>query len=617
MNSRQWKVSFIIPVLMLACISRALPQVTIIRTLPETGENRAEAEWKSPAIMERDPIIDEETFADRFSGRIILGAYGTGSQDAVTINEWTTDSLMRYQDFVGRTGLMDVQLQALRDTGIGSFEQRYKGTIAYSNPSFSVTMNGDYDQSEIRTAEGDNAETAGKVGLDIKSSEDVQLPFHLTYSSSWDQSDYKKSDEDPEEKQEESHSIQAASELSFDRLVFSLDGALDIHHDRLADVTTTGYGGTLGGTYALSGLVGLYAGVAPAYSETEYQRAEKNIREQSIESDLGLLFTFSEGFEGEIHGRRVDAWRSDPDFITDDLSHTSIWKGATAWSLVAPQNLASTASYEIARNQDGSLRHDFSGSSTWEQEEGVLKKSGVHFSYALVDSEQGTTTSESTSWGANLSLEPAEMMKLQADYNGSRTEQNSATLQHLGAINYSHAPAESFAYAFGTGYTYKEEAGTFSSLYKGTGKVQVLPVIGYRQLSFELSELFELEEFSGGVNILSNTGFSTSLPLTRQVKVRYSFGWEWVDLGASGEDGGSAFLHTAGLNLSGPGVPFALNTSYLVGHGFRGVQHQVDARLEVPLVASFHIISKFSYRYAETVTYETPYIFSLLGRYEF
>lgn len=612
-----------IPALMLAllmlCTFSAAAEVTIIRTLPESGTNQAEAEWKSPAAIDGDRAAAASAAgapAARLSGRIIVGGYGSGSEEEVTIDDWSTDSLLNYQSFLGENGLLDIQAQAYRDTGIDSFEQRYNGSLGFSKPSFSVKMSGNYNQSELTTLDGENVETDAAVGLDISTSEEVRIPFQLAYSSSWDQRDYE-STGDSEEAQEEDHSLQLSSELPFDRVVFSLDGGFDIHHDRLDDVSTTGYGGTLGCTFNLTELIGLYAGASPSYSATEYQLADKKSEERSIESDAGVLLTFSEKFEGEVHASRIDAWRSDPEFIEDDLSHTSIWQGATEWSLQAPEELTSTAAYEISREEGGSLSHDVSGDSTWEQEEGVLRKTGARFRYLLVDSAGGLSRSESIDWGSFLSLEPADMMSFDTDYSGSWSDDEGNTVQHDAGLDFSHNPVEGFGYGAGAGYAYEEDADNYSSKYSGTGRVNLVPVIGYKELNLELSELLEFEDASDGENILSRTSFSSGYPLTKEVRLRYTFSWEWIDLEAAGEDDGSAFLHTAGFTLSGPKVPFSFNSSYLVGHGFRGVQHQVDARLEVPLRKSFNLISKLSYRYAETVTYETPFLFSTFAHYEF
>ncbi|MGC9313468.1 MAG: hypothetical protein ACP5IA_12325, partial [Sediminispirochaetaceae bacterium] len=74
-----------IPALMLAflmlCTFSAAAEVTIIRTLPESGTNQAEAEWKSPAAIDGDRAAAESAAgapAARLSGRIIVGGYGSG-----------------------------------------------------------------------------------------------------------------------------------------------------------------------------------------------------------------------------------------------------------------------------------------------------------------------------------------------------------------------------------------------------------------------------------------------------------------------------------------------------------------------------------------------------------
>jgi hypothetical protein len=64
-------------------------------------------------------------------------------------------------------------------------------------------------------------------------------------------------------------------------------------------------------------------------------------------------------------------------------------------------------------------------------------------------------------------------------------------------------------------------------------------------------------------------------------------------------------------------LPFSLRADYLLGHGYRGLQHQGDASLELTLARSLNIISELSYRFSETVEYDTPFRFSVLLHYEF
>ncbi|MFO7730977.1 MAG: hypothetical protein R6V86_09450 [Spirochaetia bacterium] len=598
-------------------------EVTIVRSLPESGTNQAEASWKRPSIpVERPPAAEVET-ASRLSGRVIVGGSGSGTTSSASIEDWSTDSQVNYRSYLGQNGLMDIQAQAFRDTGIDSFTQRYLGSLAYSTPSFSMKLAGNYDQNESIALDGQSLRTAGGVGLNIATSDEVRYPFQLQYSSSWDQQEYEDlSDDELEERQRADHSMSLSSELPLGMLRLNLDGGFDIHHDRLEDVSTRGYGGTLGASFPLSPVIGLYAGVSPHYSETEQQISEEVFQERSLGSDAGFLLSFSERLEGEIHALREDTWRSDPDSATEELFHTEIWKGSTEWSLIAPEELTTTAEYLISRAAGGNVSHDLAGDSVWEQEEGLLRRAGAEARLLVSNAESATVgdgTRESLRWGSFLVVAPADGMKIDTKYAASRSEDEDSdtTQQHNASSDYSHTPMEGFSYGLAAAYAYHDSTDESSSTYSGNGRVNLSPVFGYRRLDLGVAELFELEDEPGGQNLLSKSSFSSSIPLTKQFKLRYLFSWEWVDLAAEGAAEGSAFQHSAGFSVGGSPIPFRMNSNYLVGHGFRGLQHQVDAQLDIPLRESFSVISKFSYRYAENVEYETPFLFSTFAHYEF
>ncbi len=610
-------------VLVLLAPATLAAEVTIVRRLPESGTNQAEASWKRSSIsVERPPATEVETVS-RLSGRVIVGGSGSGTTNSAAVEDWSTDSQLNYRSYLGQNGLMDIQAQAFRDTGIDNFTQRYLGSLAYSTPSLSMKLTGNYDQNEALALDGRSLRTAGGLGLNLATSDQVRYPFQLQYSSSWDQQEYEEiSDDEFDDRQQADHSMSLSSELPLGMLKLNLDGGFDIHHDRLEDVSTRGYGGTLGATYPLSPAIGLYAGVTPHYSETEQQISEEVFQERSLGSDAGLLLSFSEQLEGEIHAQREDNWRSDPDLATEELLHTEIWKGSTKWSLNALEELSTTGEYVISSAAGGNVSHDLAGDSVWEQDQGLLRRAGAEARLIVSNAESATVgdgSRESLRWGSSLVLAPADGMKIDSRYSANRSEDEDSdtTQQHNASGDYSHNPMDGFSYGLGAAYAYHDSADESSSTYSGNGRVSLSPVFGYRRIDLGLSENIELEDAAGGRNLLSKSAFTSSIPLTKQFKLRYQFSWEWVELAAEGAAEGSAFQHSAGFTLGGAPIPFRMNSSYLVGHGFRGLQHQVDAQLDIPLREAFSVISKFSYRYAETVEYETPFLFSTFAHYEF
>src|SRR6056297_1446190 len=140
-----------------------MAEVTIVRRLPESGSNQAEADWKRPMIPEERPTV-EDPAAARLSGRLIVGGSGSGTGDTATIEDWSTDSQLNYKNYIGEKGLLDIRAQAFRDKGIDTFNQRYSGGLAYSSPDFTFNLSGNFDQRESLAVERQSETTSGAMG---------------------------------------------------------------------------------------------------------------------------------------------------------------------------------------------------------------------------------------------------------------------------------------------------------------------------------------------------------------------------------------------------------------------------------------------------------------------
>src|SRR6056297_3342765 len=124
-------LTFFLMGILLSTLS-ASAEVTLIRRLPESGSNQAEAEWKKPMGPGVRTTTEAAVPAARLSGRLIVGGSGSGTNETASIEDWSTDSLLNYRDYVGANGVVDISGQAFRDTGIDSFSQHYSGDLAYS-----------------------------------------------------------------------------------------------------------------------------------------------------------------------------------------------------------------------------------------------------------------------------------------------------------------------------------------------------------------------------------------------------------------------------------------------------------------------------------------------------
>ncbi len=618
-------------ILFVAAVSPLWSQVTIVRTLPESGAHKAEAEWKSPT---QPATIDREVPAaspgPRLSGRLIFGGYGSGGEETANIDDFTTDSRLDFNSYLGPTSTMDLSAEAYRKTGIDTFDQHYKGSMRYSSTAMSITLDGGYNQAETLGSVGETDVTEGNLGFDLAGSQDTRVPLELSYASTWTDGvkTFDESEDGTEKEETESHSFSLVSGLYLDRMALDLSGEGDIYHNRIDSVSSYAYGGTLGLRVPFTEIFSVYLGSTPSYSMTEHQFEEQHNEERGIKVETGLLVSMDETLEGDILLNRSDTWRSDPTYDTDDLSHTSLWGGSTSWKLQYPENLTSTGEYLLSTSSGKVKKQDLSADSIWQGEDGIIDRTGVNGRIRRAEGEISETGEERDEWGIFLTINPFDNSSIDSRYEGSRSlhmdgEGEKLSMQHDGRLDYSHTPAEFFSYGAGAAYgyiteeDYLEEDAVESTRYEGSSRLNIMPVIGMRRWDFGIAEQLEIEERESGRDYISLNTYSTALPIASMLRLRYDFSWEWVELASEIEEDGSAYTHSLGFSLSGGSVPVSFTSFYLIGHGFRGVRQQVDARLEVPVADSFSMISEMSYQYTEGTTYDTPYIFSVLLRYEF
>jgi len=614
-------------------------EVTIVRSLPESGEHKAEAEWKDSAKVSPEKV-DQRTpdMSPELSGRIIFGGYGAGDADSASIENWTTDSQIKFSSFVGQAGIFEASAQAFREDAIDRFDQNYNGNLHFATPELSMRLSGGYKEKELITPEGTSFNSTGSVGFNFSTPEQSRIPTSLDYKSTWRQSDKElKEDleEDPSAEEsesgtvtepvtdtgpvnKESHLITLVSTMHIGESSVDVKGAASIKKNLADEITSHGYNGTVGVNVPISGVISVIGSSSPAFSFTDYELTEKRSEERSVENDLGVLFLKEEVFEVQIKAGRRDAWRSDPDFRDNSLSHTSVWKGMTSAELIYPDTLTSKMGYEISRESEGDLGHDLSASTGWQREEGLLREASLYGQYLLNESEKWK-------WGSDLLVVPFDTGSVSAGYDGYHKKSEGQIWQHRGKSSFIHTPVEEFSYNLAGGYGYYEKEDATKNTYSASGGIKLRPIIKNVQPSFGINEAFELQDISEntsegnskGKDKISKTTTSVAVPFSRQMRMQYNFILEWVDFYLKDVEEGFAFLHRTGFSLSGKPLPFMLKADYLIGHGFRGVQHQVDASLEIPMLERWNLISKLSYRYAESITYETPFIFSALLHYEF
>jgi hypothetical protein len=610
----------LVAVLVVAIGPAAHTEVIIERTLPQTGVNTSEADWKEPPVVDPSPrtgIRPEAT--QRLTGRLMLGGYGSGGgARGFAVQDWSTDSVLRYSRLLGGNGVLVAGAEALRRDRIDSSAERYGGSVSWNADALRVEASGLYDRHTATTFDGTTDETTSELGIDLATKTGALLPVAFSYASEWNRLRATGGEETgARERRDETHSAGLSADIPVGVATLEADGYFDLAHDRIESTSTLGYGGTLEFMLPVTEVVSLYLASNPAYSSTERQESDSVTKEVAVENGGGVRIELDELVEGELHAGRIDAWRSDPQIADGAFVHSSVWKGRTSWSLTAPAPLTTGASYGVSLTGGSAVGHDVSASSVWKQDDGLLKEAQLRGRLAISEATDLTAEHRREEWSTGVTLAPTERAELSASYVGSRRHGESVAWSHTAAGTYSHTPAQVFGYGLGGSYRYMLEDSSAAHRYSGSGNVGLRPRIGHAQWELAASELFELERSSGADDVLSTSTVSLAVPVLKQLSLRYMFTWEWTDAASTNAPEGSAFSHNPGLTVSGPGLPFRLTSSYLMGHGYRGTQHHADVAVRVGVAESFSLISELNYRYAETIDYETPFRFTTLLHYEF
>jgi hypothetical protein len=155
----------------------------------------------------------------------------------------------------------------------------------------------------------------------------------------------------------------------------------------------------------------------------------------------------------------------------------------------------------------------------------------------------------------------------------------------------------------------------------GLGQVTLLPRWNLKVYTVSLGENVAFsQELTTATEpyVLVKTFSSVAVPITLFLQLRYDFTWEWVNQVSEGGSPGNAFQHLTGLTLAGGDLPFSLTAGYQIGHGFRGLRHDLNAILDVPFDRGFGLKGEASFsHYTEEGSTVSPFLLGLHGVYEY
>jgi hypothetical protein len=615
--------------LALACLP-SWSEVTLIRKLPDSGDHQGEAQWSKPRPQPGQMVGQTE-----LSARIILGGQGGGDSAGEAVYDLYTDSTLSLAQPLGSAAMLNIGATALRKRHIDGREQSYSATVDLQAERWSLDLNGSYGDSDRRLTEASGVSTVDvdKEDQDLLVASTLNaafiptLPMSLSYQHS-------RSRNEEDGSPIENTVIDAADFLAqgtLGRVGLELGGSVEHNVDGITDKETLGAGGNLSVNLPILPFLHLRPGIAPVFTRTDYHNVDEDYtRSTTLDTNLGFYFPLTDVFELRLVAGIANTWSSDriAGSVTEYPSQAT-WKGETGLEWQPESGAFTSASYSLGSTFQGGSEspnqsHQGDLSLGWRnpRQRGTLQVVEAGTDFSIQVDEDGNLDSADGHWNAGVDLQPVKTMSFSGSYTGSIDKSETpAVWTHQLASELSHAPDPLLNYQLAATVkdSFSEEIHDLTA--DGLAQVTLLPQWNLKVYTVSLGEnLAVSRELPDGAKayVLAKTFSSMAVPLASFLKVRYDFTWEWVNQTSEGGPPGNAFQHLTGLTLAGGELPFSMSTEYQIGHGFRGLRHDLRANLEVPFDRGFGLKGEASFsHYTEEGTTVSPFLFGLHGVYEY
>ncbi len=651
MKTRTIKIA--IPLLILFVSNLHLwGEVKIVRKLPDTPANKVEATWTppKPRVEKKQPSIAKT----KLSGRISMG--GSGGQDAskTTNYDFFTDSKLSLIQPLGPTGLIQVTGNAYRKDVIGGNLQKYGGDFLFKISGFSFKFKGNYNDKETTVDEilknDTNLLLNGVLNLNFLPTLPIQAIYNHKMGTKTD--DSTPDTEGDEIKTEEKESDEAALKIAGTIANFgvSLANTFTNQRDKLNNVNTTSFSNKLSVTSPLLGFLKIATEISPDFSTVEYKDTNNSVSTTTLSSRLGLIFPIGEELSVDIYGGRLDTWltREGPEAGvagTDYQPHSAAWTSATGIDYKNDSGISAKTEYNLQAGES-TFSHAVSASTGFRgKDDTILKSIEAAGKMSQNYNENWEITSNKATWKTGTKITPIDKMVLSASYSGGVSapgafSTNTPSWTHSGKASINHSPDPMLDYSLSAGLTNSigETSNTLKQEYDS--KVSLKPQWNLKLYLFEIGEQLTISNssptsISGSSGsepnpseiIVSTATYNMGIPILSFLKTRYRLKWEWinnlssvssVDTATGESNAGNHFQHLFGITLSGEPLPLTLTAEYLLNHGYRGLRHDVNSSLSVPIWGAFAVEGRFSLSYyEENGTVKMPFLFGLNMSYQF
>jgi hypothetical protein len=600
-------------------------QVQIIRELPQTGENQAQADWRPPlpSVQAAAPEAGPQ-----LSGRISLGASGgVNDSGARSFDTFTESNLSLLLPMGAGKGFL-LSADANRNPRLDGLDQTYKGDARLTSEAWQAEVAGGYvqhanDQPGTGTSSKD---TTGDIRAALTLSMIPTLPISATYS--YQQLSQKQSDStgasalttDQGQHQAQLKAVGTLGEVGVDTGASFSDLT-----DDAKGMQTTGFDGKVGVTVPVASFLKAYATLIPKYNATSYSQTGNDVTTTSLESDAGVIFPLSDSFSFRMGAGRIDQWskQSGPSADTDPAMppYSVTWKGTAGVEWKQPTGFNASSNYAFGKTVSGPYIHSLDALVAWHGEQSdALKDVQVGGTEAVSVDNWGTPVNNQATWKASLGFGDQSALAVAASYTGSASGISQISLTNTAHAGVTDQVVSWFSWSFSGDLSHTkapDAQATFLQTYQG--KVTVTPRFGDSVVTFAADDALSLDLVASPDLIVSKAGAEVSAPVLSFLTTRYRFDWEWDSVpfpDASAPD--SNFRNALGLTFSGQRLPVSLTTEYALSFGFRGLRHDGTLALTANLWQGFALTMAVSVsEYESGGKPNLPFLARLSGTYTF
>lgn len=625
MRAEAWRISIALAVVLAALAPlSAWSQVQIVRELPQTGENQAQAQWGPPLPTAPTAQAPSPARGVQAGGRIALGASGgIGDSGAQTLDAFLESNLSLLVPF-GSTSSFLLSADAARRPGLEGLDQTYKGSARLAFEAWQLEVGGGYHQQDSNQATGSTGELSGDARAALTLAFIPTLPISATYSFqqlTQNQSDFTGAFAKITDSATHLASLKATGTLG----IVEVDTGANFSsvNDAATNMQSTVLGGNVGVTVPLASWVKAFATFLPKYNATSYSQTGNSVQNTSLESDAGFLFPISGQLALKVGAGTIEQWsaQSGPSAYTDPTVPASsvTWKGLTGleWKQDA---LSASATYGFGKVVSGPFVHSLDALFGFHGEKGSFVNdisAGGSDTLSLDDS--GAVVNNQASWKTSAGLGSQDSLAVNASYTGSADGISQLSLTNTAHLGVTHQLIPELSYAVSGDLTNSQGPDIQPTLLQTyQGKLTVAPRFGDRTVTFTADDTLGIDVLQSPTLVVSKAGAGVAVPIVQILSARYRFDWEWDSATAPGAGPDSEFRNAVGLTLSGQPLPISLTTDYALSFGFRGLRHDGTASLSATFWKGFVLTSSVTVsEYDAGAGPTVPFLATISGAYSF